>query len=222
MFDIDAPLNMHALAQGQLLLAKLPSLGPGQSVTGITDHWSVGPYDVTFPDAPLVNGDNDGYHVCVPMRSDVFVAELTADSRLNAIDVSRSAPYIAHSAGLNSHRLGVAVCAMDGATPEDFGPYPVTVHQLEVMCAANAALGAKYRIDLTDPAALTTHAVDAINMQYFPGDPTDPSKPESGPPYRWDLARRIASSAPLTKVGAIAECTEYRIRSHAYKLKYIG
>lgn len=222
MFDINVPLDVHALAQGQLFLAKLPLLGPDESVKGITDHWAVGTYEETFPDAPLVNGNNDGYHACVPMRNGVFVAELTADPRLNAIDVGAGAPYIAHSGGLNSHRLGVAVCAMAGATPEDFGQYPVTVHQLEVMCAINAALGAKYGLDLMDPTVLTTHAVDAINMRYFPGDATDPNYPESGPPYRWDLGRRIASSAPLTKVGAIAECTEYRIRSHAYKLKLLG
>jgi len=222
MFDVNAPLDPHALAQGQLVLAKLPSLGPGQSVAGITDHWAVGTYEQTWPDAPLVNGNNDGYHLCVPLRNGLFVAEITADPRLNAIQVGEGAPYIAHSAGQNSHRLGVAVCAMAGATPEDFGAYPVTEHQLEVMCAINAALGAKYGLDLTDLAVLTTHAVDAINMRYFPGDATDPNYPESGRPYRWDLGRRIASSASLTKVGAIAECTEYRIRSRAYELKMLG
>lgn len=222
MFDVNAPLDLHALAQGQLLLPRLPLLGPGERIDGIDEHWTVGPYDVTFPDAPLHAGDNDGYHFCIVERNGVFVVEITADPRLNAVQVSANAPYIAHVAGGNSFRLGIAVCAMEGATPEDFGAYPVTEQQLEVMCAANGAIGAKYGLDLSDASVLDTHGEDAIVKGYWPGDPVDPNKPWSGAPYRWDLGRRIASSMPLSKVAAIAEGTEYRQRSHAYKLKILG
>jgi hypothetical protein len=197
------PLDSNALTQAKALLAALPKLDPGQSILRLYMHWSVSPYDVTFTD----------YNVCIhlPNGAPAFEALITNDPRNNATN-----PYspngASHTWHRNSNALGFAVCAMEAASTNDFGAYPVTDHQIETLCAAVAACGLKYTIDVSDPACVMTHSEAAILDNYYCGQPGAPGD------CRWDLARLSGSSAPLTRQEARATGDLLRGRAHLYKL----
>lgn len=205
MPDLQGPLDPHALAQGKSLLVSLPSLANGEHIDREFDHWSVEEY-----------GSCDGqYNIVIELENGQWVAKISTSPRLNAVQVSSLHPYAAHTYQRNSHAVGIAVNGMIGATTSDFGSQPIQLHEIEVLCAANAAVAKKYGIDLGGSVngehTLMTHAEAAILDSYFPGD--------GDPQARWDLARLHASNAPLTKDEARATGDLIRARSHAYKLE---
>ena len=94
-------------------------------------------------------------------------------------------PYAAHIAGRNSWTLGLAVCAMGGATPSNFGRWPLTLEQIDALASVAARLAGVYSIPVD---AIRTHAEAAVVDGYFGADRAD---------LRWDIARLEASDIPL-------------------------
>jgi len=150
-------------------------------------HWTAGDYVTTSP----------AYHVCVGLdASGAPTVFATHDVRANMRDVRASdAPYAAHTAGRNSHALGFAICGMAGATPHDFGSYPLRDDLVALACATVADACAAYGISI-EPAYVRTHAEAALEDGYF----------GSGDDERWDIARLAPSelaleAAEATRVG---------------------
>lgn len=165
-------------------------LPPGD-LRAITLHWTAGDYTRTF----------DAYHFCVRGADEPELC-VTRDVRENMRDVriAPELPYAAHAAGRNAHNVGIAACAMAHASPADFGAFPITGAQVEVMCALAARLAVRYEIPL---AAIRTHAELAIEDGYFGSDADD---------LRWDVARLHASSEPVDPAEASATAERLRAR----------
>ncbi|GAC1544849.1 MAG: hypothetical protein NVS2B17_26530 [Candidatus Velthaea sp.] len=154
-------------------------------------HWTAADYRTVFP----------AYHFCLSGAEDVLV-HATHDLRENMRDIVRAPhlPYAAHTAGRNSYAIGIAVCAMEDATPSDFGSYPITPAQIAAACAVAARLAAHYGIA---PAAVRTHAEAALDDEYFGASDED---------LRWDIARFEPAGLPLDPSDA-RRCGEY-FRAH--------
>jgi hypothetical protein len=157
----------------------------------ISLHWTGHDYGRVFP----------AYHFCVSRPADVLIHH-THDLRENMRDVrlDPGLPYAPHTQGRNSWSIGVAVAAMEEATPSDFGAYPVTEPQLDALCRVAATLAGFYGIEV---AAIRTHAEAALDDGYF-GAGDDAS--------RWDIARLRPSAAPLEGAEAVAAGDEFRRR----------
>ncbi len=153
---------------------------PAGTLRGIILHWTAGDYVTTYP----------AYHFCLSGAADVLV-HATHDLRANMRDVRATAgAYAAHTAGRNSFAAGLAVCAMRGATPHDFGPCPVTAAQIDALCILAAALAKHYGIALD---GVRTHAEAALDDGYFGAGSDD---------LRWDIARLEPAVLPLVESDA--------------------
>lgn len=163
---------------------------PAGELREISLHWTAGDYAQVF----------SSYHFCLTGASDVTVVA-THDLRANMRDVRADpdVPYAAHTAGRNAWSIGLAACAMAGATPAAFGAFPLTAEQVDALCRVAARLAQAYRIAT---AAVRTHAEAALDDGYF-GD-----RPEE----RWDGARLAPSSAPLGAAEARATGDALRAR----------
>jgi hypothetical protein len=98
-------------------------------------------------------------------------------------------PYAAHTAGRNGWGIGLAICAMAGAAPSDFGAAPLTEPQVAALCVVAAHLARTYGIA---NAAIRTHAEAALEDGYF----------GAGDEQRWDIARLAPAAAPLVAADA--------------------
>jgi hypothetical protein len=198
MSDLTGPLDSNACKQGYALLKALPPLASGQSIGRIYDHWTVEAYG-------CVDGS---YNIVIALEGGVWAPKIACSPTNNAVQVGSSAPYAAHTYHRNSHAIGIAVNGMAGATTSNFGDAPIQIHEIEVLCATNAAVALAYHIDLAGSIdgehTVMTHAEAALADGYF-GE-------------RWDLARLHASSAPLSAAEAHTNADLIRTRSHEYKL----
>jgi hypothetical protein len=142
----------------------------------ISLHWTAHDYEAVFP----------AYHFCLRGVSEIEVVA-THDLRANMRDVrlAPERPYAAHTAGRNSWSIGLAVCAMAGARPSDFGAFPLLPGQIDALCVVAGRLAAAYGIPL---AAIRTHAEAALEDGYFGADGDD---------RRWDVARLAPAPEPL-------------------------
>jgi hypothetical protein len=149
---------------------------PAGTLRTVILHWTAGDYTTVFP----------AYHFCLSGVANVAV-HATHDLRANMRDlrVDAAGMYAAHTQGRNSYAAGIAVCAMRGATPVDFGRYPLSREQIEALCIVTAALVRTYAIALDD---VRTHAEAAVDDGYFGAADDDD---------RWDIARLEPSSEPL-------------------------
>ncbi len=143
---------------------------------GIVLHWTAGDYETVYP----------FYHLCLRGADDVVVVA-THDPRNNMRDLRAEGtqPYAAHVAGRNSWKLGIAVCAMGGATPGDFGRYPITGAQVDALARVARRVASAYAVPL---AAIRTHAEFALDDGYFGA---------GGEDSRWDIARLAPAAEPL-------------------------
>ncbi|GAC1444481.1 MAG: hypothetical protein NVS2B8_02170 [Vulcanimicrobiaceae bacterium] len=141
-------------------------------------HWTGDDYRTVFP----------AYHFCIALGDDdrpTVVA--THDLRANMRDVrAGDAPYAAHTRGRNSYAIGVSVCGMRDATPNDFGRFPLRDDSVRLMCALVADLARTYAI-VVGADTIRTHAEAALDDGYF----------GAGDDERWDIARLHASDSPL-------------------------
>lgn len=150
---------------------------PAGTLRAVILHWTAGDYTTTFP----------AYHFCLSGALDVMV-HATHDLRANMRDlrVPGTPAYAAHTQGRNSFAVGIAVCAMRAALPDDFAAHPVTPAQIDALCAVTAQLVRTYGIALD---AVCTHAEAAVADGYFGC---------GGENVRWDLARLEPRPAPLS------------------------
>lgn len=157
----------------------------------ISLHWTGHDYERVFP----------AYHFCISRPDDVLVHH-THDLRENMRDVrlDPTLPYAAHTRGRNSWSIGLAVAAMEGSTPSNFGAYPVTAPQVDALCRVAAMLAGFYGIAV---AAIRTHAEAALDDGYFGAGDDE---------LRWDIARMQPSAAPLEPAEAGAAGDEFRRR----------
>ena len=166
-----------------------PELPPGD-LRSISLHWTAGDYSTVYP----------AYHYCLRGMSEIEVVA-TNDLRGNMRDLrlASTEPYAMHTAGRNSWSIGLAVCAMAGATPAAFGAFPLTEAQIDGLCAVARRLAGVYGIPL---AAIRTHAEAALDDGYF-GDGDD---------QRWDIARLAPRAEPLSEHDATATGSLLRAR----------
>ena len=164
---------------------------PEGELRSISLHWTAYDYEAVFP----------AYHFCIRGVSDIEVVQ-TADLRGNMRDlrIDPSGPYAAHTAGRNSWSIGIAICAMADARPDDFGRFPLLDAQIAGMCAVARRLADAYGIPF---GAIRTHAEAAFDDGYFGAN---------GPDERWDIARLAARPEPLVATEATATGDMLRAR----------
>lgn len=201
--DADAPLDQTALMAANLLRHQLPPLSAGQSITHLYLHWEVTGW-MTCDSA--YNGV-----ISLDRTQNRWDATISTDPRLNATSPPQSG-YAAHTYERNSHAFGLALAGMIDATPSNFGPAAINLHEVETLCAAAAVICQKYGIDASDPSLVMTHGEAAIHDGYFVTD-----SPSDGV-TRWDLARLQGRNEPLSKEEAITTGDLLRARIHAYQV----
>ncbi len=159
-------------------------------------HWTAGDYTTVFP----------AYHACIALDPDgVPVVRVSGDLRASMRDVREPGPaYAAHTLGRNSYAIGLAVCGMRDARPDDFGAFPLLEPMVSLACATAARLCAFYGIPV-DAAHVLTHAEAAVADGYF----------GCGADERWDIARLAPHPAPLRPADAalVGEALRARIRA---------
>ena len=184
-FDSEAEVNPAILDKCAALYDALPEVEAG-GLTRIYLHWSAG--GMSRCDA--------AYNVEAIIANGTWALQITHDPCDNVPGLNDNAE-AAHTYKRNAGAVGVALTGMDGAGvgPHDFGADPVTVMGLTHLCAAAAALAAKYGISVAGVSSgepygneptILTHAEAAMRV----GDPPQYADYRS---ERWDLA----SFAPL-------------------------
>jgi hypothetical protein len=165
---------------------------PAGTLRSVFLHWTAGDYTTTFP----------AYHFCLSGATDVRI-NATRDLRANMRDVrtcASASAYAAHTQGRNSFAAGIAICAMGGATPHNFGAYPLTDAQIDALCVVTARLVQYYRIPI---AAVRTHAEAAFEDGYFGCADDD---------VRWDIARLEPAAGQLAAAEAASAGNRLRSR----------
>lgn len=175
----------------------IPSFVSGE-MRQIYLHWTGGDYASVYR----------AYHFCIAAGDDgAPIVVATHDIRANMRDVrGEDAAYAAHTAGRNSFALGLAICGMGGAEPEEFGAYPLRDDMVAAACELAARACAAYAIEIA-AARVMTHAEAALEDGYF----------GSGPDERWDIARLSPSADPLVPDDArrTGDLLRARIRAFA-------
>jgi hypothetical protein len=207
-FNPSSPLDTLALGASFDFSTRLPVLGTGQAITHLYLHWSATGY----------SGSLCEYNALVSLRSadKAWVCNIETDPRLNATEPPQLG-YAAHTWQRNGHAFGLCVEAMANATPSNFGDSPITLEEIETLCACAAVVCLKYHIDsVADPKLVMTHAEAAIIDGYFILDQTLDGV------TRWDLARLTASDTPITRQEAVSNGNKLRARIHEYKLNLMS
>ncbi|HTU71842.1 MAG TPA: hypothetical protein VMF11_16180 [Candidatus Baltobacteraceae bacterium] len=159
----------------------------------IYTHWSAHDYESVFP----------AYHFCIAKTARGILVVNTHDVRENmrAVYEGPELPYAQHTRKRNSYALGIAIMGMEGATPSDFGKYPLTEELIDGLCLVGARLAAFYGVPIDDEHVMS-HAEAALRDGYF----------GTAPDQRWDIARLVPSDAPLVEREAIDVGEELRER----------
>lgn len=110
-------------------------------------HWTAGRSTASASDLAH-------YHFAVEADGLVVQGEQTPEANL-----STKTAYAAHTRGLNTGSIGVAMCGMFGAkeSPFDPGRYPITLTQYDATARLCAVLCRRYRIPVT-PKTVLSHA----------------------------------------------------------------
>ncbi len=166
---------------------------PGR-IDRIYTHWSAYDHEKVFP----------AYHFCVAIKPGTGIVVVnTHDVRENMREVYElpERPYAAHTGGRNSFALGISIMAMQNATPQDFGAYPLTEALIDGLCLVGGRLAAFYGVPI-DAEHIMSHAEAALHDGYF-GTAED---------ERWDIARLRPSPQILEPREAIDVGEELRAR----------
>ncbi len=174
-----------------------PVLPKGQ-IENIYTHWSAHPYQLVF----------SAYHFCVTTdESGAIIVVYTHDVTENMRKVYQppNAPYAAHTRGRNSYAIGISIMAMEGATPQDFGEYPLTEPLVDGLCLLAAKLAKYYDVPIAADHIMS-HAEAALQDGYF----------GTAPRERWDIARLHAEDRPLVPQDALDVGEELRARTRRF------
>jgi hypothetical protein len=166
---------------------------PGR-IERIYTHWSAYDYEKVFP----------AYHFCIAVKPGTGIVVVNThdvrENMRNAYDAPEL-PYAQHTRKRNSFALGISIMAMEGATPQDFGEYPLTEALVDGLCLVGGRLAAFYDVPI-DADHVMSHAEAALRDGYF-GTAED---------QRWDIARLNASPQMLEPGEAIDVGEELRER----------
>lgn len=174
-----------------------PALPQGR-IERIYTHWSAHDYRSVFP----------AYHFCVATNeADEILVVNTHDVRENMRDVYEAPdePYAAHTRGRNSYAIGISIMAMQGATPENFGSFPLTQPLIDGLCLLGAKLAKYYGVPI-DADHMMSHAEAALHDGYF----------GTAPEERWDIARLREENRPLVPQDGIDVGEELRSRMRGF------
>jgi len=119
----------------------------------IVNHWTAGTGRVS-------SRDKKHYHFIIDSAGRVHEGNFKPED-----NESTKTPYAAHTRGLNTGSIGVAVAAMHGAKEYPFktGKHPITERQVEVLAKINAKLCQEYDIPVR-PDTVLTHAEVQPNL----------------------------------------------------------
>lgn len=185
-FDPKAPINPGVLDKAKVLYRTLADVDVG-GLTRIYLHWSAG----------AMSNCDSAYNVEALIANNNWALKITHDPQDNVLGLNDNAE-ASHTYKRNTGAVGVAITGMDGpgVNPHDFGEDPVTVMGLTHLCAAAAAVAAKYSISIAGVSSgepyggeppILTHAEAAIRV----GNPPQYQNYGIGPGgtmERWDLA----------------------------------
>lgn len=110
---------------------------PACRVSRLIVHWTAG---AGFPSPE----DKEAYHILLDRVGHVHRGEHSISDNVNTAD----GDYAAHTRGLNTGSIGLALCGMAGANQEPFAPgrYPLTAVQWNAALLAAADLCERYRL----------------------------------------------------------------------------
>lgn len=141
LLDISKPLLPEALSAAKTIYGELPDV-PAPGLNRIYYHWAVEAYNCTDSAYNL--------EVYLPTGSNEFAIRITNTPLGNVAGTSETESE--HTYRRNTGALGIAISGLVGATYNNLGVDPVTLHQEEFLCAAGAAAAKKYGIQCDAPA----------------------------------------------------------------------
>lgn len=141
LLDLSKPLLPEALAAARTIYGELPDVSAG-SLNRIYYHWAVEAYNCTDSAYNL--------EVYLPTGTNEFAIQITNTPLANVAGSSETIS--SHTYRRNTGAVGIAISGLVGATYDNLGSEPVTLHQEEFLCAAGAAVAKKYGIQCDAPA----------------------------------------------------------------------
>lgn len=118
-------------------------------ITRIIIHWTAGGLK---PNAE----DLERYHYLIDGDGKLHKGKYTPEDNLSTSD----GKYAAHTGGLNTGSIGIAVCGMAGfKDKQHMGNYPITKLSIEKLCSFAATLSLKYNIKITEDTVETHYEV---------------------------------------------------------------
>ena len=162
-FDPEADIIPGVLDKCEALYNALPDVDDG-GLTRVYFHWSAG----------AMSNCDAAYNVEALIADNTWALQITHDPQDNVVGLN-DRPMAAHTYKRNAGAVGIAITGMDGAGvgPHDFGADPVTVMGLTHLCAAGAAVAAKYGISIAglssgepygNEPSILTHAEAAMRV----------------------------------------------------------
>lgn len=123
------------------------------NVKRIICHWTAGGYKATA-------SDRERYHILIEGDGTLVKGIYDIVDNMNTAD----GQYAAHTKGLNTGSVGVAVCCMWGAIRKPFqaGQFPMTLEQWNIMARAVADLCEFYNLPVTERTVLGHGEVERI------------------------------------------------------------
>jgi hypothetical protein len=183
-FKLDESIDPAIVDAARAFMKTLPSVSAGNrtdsgtyedpDITRIYAHWSVAGMCSEFAD----------YNVMILEKAGHYEIVTTHDVRDNARS-TLSANYAAHTYHRNTGAIGICLAGMDGATPQNFGPDPVTVTGLTWLCAAIAACAKKYDIDISGTRLDENPFYGEMNVLTHAEAAHYPGSPAAYEPYFW-------------------------------------
>ena len=113
-------------------------------------HWSGGGHKAN-------NSDKRHYHFIIEGDGTIVEGNHPPEANAHIANPKDGSTYAAHTRGLNTGSIGIALAAMRGATERPFtaGPSPITEAQLDALAALTARLCTQYGIPLQRHTVLT-------------------------------------------------------------------
>lgn len=186
-------------------------------------HWTAGSYTPSAIDREhyhyLIDGAGDLHKARPVEQNDRSVAGLSSDD------------YAAHTRGLNSYSIGVALCAMHGARERPFSPgqYPITPAQVRSLTAFLVTLMETHDIPLSRETVLTHAEVQPTlgvwqrgkwDVMWWPGmdGPADPVAAGDMMRERVKEAINASEPEPPRDTASLNRAIEQEMRTHQARL----
>ena len=120
------------------------------NIKRIVMHWTAGAHSAN-------STDRRAYHFIIEGDGNVVKGNNPPEANARISNPRDGSTYAAHTRGLNTGSIGVALAAMRGAKerPFDAGPSPITEAQLDAMAGLCADLCNRYGIPVTRETVLT-------------------------------------------------------------------